>query len=604
MKIQGLAVLAMVIILPMSIILGVYSTYQIKTLRSQVEYDTRLKNATYDAIKIFQTNMSNSSSNDIVESKLRDMNAAIKTFYNSLASHFNMAGYGEDVLQEYVPAIVFTLYDGYYIYSAYTNTLNAPNSGVGDNGNEKIELYDHENTSYKENEVYYGLKPYVYYSCRYKRGTTSSSNTDFVITYSLDNYITVQGMYNGNPIDIAGYVLNDIRVDNPNNPTRVWYNDVEILEEVNSPGLRQNVYDPDGSTGNLVNINGSSAGSINEYEYSKVNGVKYYKENDGQAFSILNDVRQDLSDIQANNITNNKNGKQFYIDAYKFTNSIRSGGEYDLSWLETSDACDEKGNKYPANATPYANFGKIFDGDEEKDNSNFKAHKLEVVRNSIETNLGAAISNYRNISTSLVSYAMPRLQDTEWEIISNNVTMITFLQGLSIGGKIYNGHAIVPNTLTEDFVSEEAIYMTNQEDGLYYRVTDPKLTSVDANKITGLLNTDFERKTSIAYIFEGANVREDGTDYGYTTDWLERAGDDKKKNIYYYPRNEVASYSSIINPNGIDTSLSTKEYVKNLGSTSALARLYYTALGRERYGLYRVHNEEREMLRNVGLSVH
>lgn len=604
MKIQGLAVLAMVIIIPMSIILGVYSTYQIKTLRSQVEYDTRLKNATYDAIKIFQTNMSNSSSNDIVESKLRDMNAAIKTFYNSLASHFNMAGYGEDVLQEYVPAIVFTLYDGYYIYSAYTNTLNAPNSGVGDNGNEKIELYDHENTSYKENEVYYGLKPYVYYSCRYKRGTTSSSNTDFVITYSLDNYITVQGMYNGNPINIAGYVLNNIRVDNPSNPTRVWYNDVEILEEVNSPGLRQNVYDPDGSTGNLVNINGNSAGSINEYEYNKVNGVKYYKENDGQAFSILNDVRQDLSDIQANNITNNKNGKQFYIDAYKFTSSIKSGGEYDLSWLEASDACDEKGNKYPANATPYGNFGKIFDGNEENDNSNFKGHKLEVIRNSIETNLGAAISNYRNISTSLVSYAMPRLQDTEWEIISNNVTMITFLQGLSIGGKIYNGHAIVPNTLTEDFVSEEAIYMTNQEDGLYYRVTDPKLTSVDANKITGLLNTDFERKTSIAYIFEGGNVREDGTDYGYTTDWLERAGDDKKKNIYYYPRNEVASYSSVINPNGIDTSLSTKEYVKNLGSTSALARLYYTALGRERYGLYRVHNEEREMLRNVGLSIH
>lgn len=164
MKLQGLAVIAIIIILPMTIILSSYSQSQIKTLQLQTQYDSKLQNATYDAIKAFQLNMSNSSTSDLANSKMRDIKASVNTFYNSLASHFNMVGYGKDVLQNYVPAIVYTLYDGYYIYSAYDNTLDA--------------------------EDKYGLKPYIYYSCRYK----PNDNSDFVITYSLDSYITIQGI--------------------------------------------------------------------------------------------------------------------------------------------------------------------------------------------------------------------------------------------------------------------------------------------------------------------------------------------------------------------------------------------------------------------------
>lgn len=171
MKLQGLAVIAIIIILPMTIILSSYSQSQIKTLQLQTQYDSKLQNATYDAIKAFQLNMSNSSTSDLANSKMRDIKASVNTFYNSLASHFNMVGYGKDVLQNYVPAIVYTLYDGYYIYSAYDNTLDA-------------------NASYKNGESIYGLKPYIYYSCRYK----PNGNSDFVITYSLDSYITIQGI--------------------------------------------------------------------------------------------------------------------------------------------------------------------------------------------------------------------------------------------------------------------------------------------------------------------------------------------------------------------------------------------------------------------------
>ncbi len=177
MKLQGLAVIAIIIILPMTIILSSYSQSQIKTLQLQTQYDSKLQNATYDAIKAFQLNMSNSSTSDLANSKMRDIKASVNTFYNSLASHFNMVGYGKDVLQNYVPAIVYTLYDGYYIYSAYDNTLDAEDK------------FD-ENASYKKGKSIYGLKPYIYYSCRYK----PNDNSDFVITYSLDSYITIQGI--------------------------------------------------------------------------------------------------------------------------------------------------------------------------------------------------------------------------------------------------------------------------------------------------------------------------------------------------------------------------------------------------------------------------
>ena len=88
MKIQGLAVIAIIIILPMSIILSSYSKNQIKTLQLQTQYDSKLQNATYDAIKAFQLNMSNSSTSDLANSKMRDINASVNTFYNSSETYY------------------------------------------------------------------------------------------------------------------------------------------------------------------------------------------------------------------------------------------------------------------------------------------------------------------------------------------------------------------------------------------------------------------------------------------------------------------------------------------------------------------------------------
>lgn len=164
MKLQHLAVIFAIIILPISLILGVYIDNQIQTLRLQILYDSKLNNATYDALKAFQLNTINNSVSDQSDSKLNDIEASVKIFFNSIASNFNMSGYNRNQLKEYVPALVYTMYDGYYIYSSFKNTITDE-----DYADETEATSNNKSAStYQNNEMLDGLKSYVYYSCRYK----------------------------------------------------------------------------------------------------------------------------------------------------------------------------------------------------------------------------------------------------------------------------------------------------------------------------------------------------------------------------------------------------------------------------------------------------
>ena len=72
-------------------VLTIYVQNQIETLELQVSYDFKLRNATYDAVKAFQLNTINSGSSDLANSKMRDIEASVNTFFNSIASNFNMS---------------------------------------------------------------------------------------------------------------------------------------------------------------------------------------------------------------------------------------------------------------------------------------------------------------------------------------------------------------------------------------------------------------------------------------------------------------------------------------------------------------------------------
>ena len=461
MKIQNLAVIFIIIILPISLILTVYVQNQVKTLELQMNYDFKLTQATYDAVKAFQLNTVNSSTSDLANSKLRDIKASVNTFFNSVATQFNLSGYNKDILQTYVPALVYTMYDGYYIYSPFTNKLQPEDEGE----------------SYKNGDKISDLKPYIHYSARYKK-----SGIDVVITYSLDNYITVKGTINDKGVNKAGYLLNNVTKDASGN---VQYRGVNIPTE----RLTQ-------TNAEFINNNDTVA-TESTYTYNKINGVKYYTKDNGNTwFSILNGTKYEQQNTKYK--LENNAGQMYYEDAKEFTDWVQNN----LSSLTPMDAIDEEGNKLAQNSNTkisslFNNSNKIFELQKgntsiEDPNSNFNEHRSAVIRYSIEKNLSIAIANYNNYSNVTTNFQMPTLTEEDWEKILNNVSVISFLQGLNIGGKIYNGYSIVTNTKTEEVVNTDSIYII--ADGEYHRATDSDLQS---KNITGaFMNVDFERKSA------------------------------------------------------------------------------------------------------------
>ena len=146
-------------------------------------------------------------------------------------------------LQNYVPAILFTTYDGYYIYSPTKTSQVAINKedGVAITSNEGDVVYvakgatggelayqvDKDNAdelSKKESsaingdyttnsneakpEANYMLKPFIYYSAEYKEDK-EDNNFDVIASYSLDNYLTVYGKKSTGRKDSGDYVTEE-----------------------------------------------------------------------------------------------------------------------------------------------------------------------------------------------------------------------------------------------------------------------------------------------------------------------------------------------------------------------------------------------------------
>lgn len=524
MKIQSLAIIFVIIVLPISIVLSEYVQAQTDTLSLQTLYDSRLIDATYDAVTAFQKNTINSTSSSVTNSKMRDVEASANTFLNSVANNFGLSGNSKDAMQSYIPAVVYTLYDGYYIYSQYSNTR--------DNGNAEQ-----------------GIKPYIYYSREYNYG-----GSEFVITYSLDNYISIQGEINGKYVNDSGYLID---INDPNttiNDTTVIYKGVTIGTET----LTEYV-DKD-----------------NEYKYVKVNGVKYYlddknpnDDNYGKIFSFVQSERTYLSEASSNrfkeeySFDQNDSAQEYYRQASDFTKRVIY--DYKLSKLKSSDGKGYGETIYKASNGEIYTMGQsdyeIFTIDNiEEPYSDFNQERTAVIRYAIEKNLSTAIANYNNFSGSTNNFQMPTLKEDEWDKIINNVSVISFLQGMNIGTKTYNGYAIVTNNKNQEVVTENSIYITTS-DGEFHKVSDSDLSNKTLAQ--GVYNIDFERK---------AIGDENGAIVGY-----------------YYPKKQTGCYTSIVNHTTVEPVANDNiyEYLEGKGD---IAKLYYTALGRERQGMYRVTN--------------
>ena len=608
MKLQSLAIIFIIIIMPISMVLSEYINNKIETQERELTYNTRLLNSTYDAIKAYQLNTVNNAFGDVTNKKIQDIEAAAKTFYNSLASNFNFLGYKSDVMKEYVPAIVFTMYDGYYTYTPFTNTLT------------EIAEDSYDSSYSKNGETEEGLKPYVYYNCQY-RYTSGASNYDFSITYTLDNYITIQGIVNNEFVYDNGYLYTISTSDSTGNSGLYKKNEHEYhykgitFLDTDTEELKEYVGD-------------------REYSYAKINGKKYYLDEnyytertgnitkDGITFKASSgifyidstDGKKNYSQVKGYSSDNtsyenkeflkyykaikyNKSAFEYYKNAYEFssavlgsTKRVDKAGEthnngYKLGDLKTSNATIWNDAAAGTNMTSLKEYGdfKIFETNGttniEDSGSNFNQHRKSIIRHVVETNLSTAIASFS--SNRVSNFIMPKISETDWETIENDVCAISFLQGMSLGAKKYNGYSVVANTLTKEYVDENDIYIL-KNDNTYCKVNDNTLSnSTIKSGLTykpGIWKLNFEQKQAI--------IIEPGTD--------------TEKIIYYNPVKYYGSYTSIMGSYDRSSIANTDMYRYIAGSSnSEVKKAYLSALGRERWGAYNVNNVNYELYGNT-----
>ena len=138
MNYKKMSIIFLIMIIPISVVLSEYVHNQIDTLTLQTQYKTMLEDSTYDAILAYEMNTMSATVAKGEDNK-RYVLASVNTFFNSLATNMGVSGTNSIDLRLYVPAILFTSYDGYYIYSPTKMPKVATDDiGLGatdDNGN-------------------------------------------------------------------------------------------------------------------------------------------------------------------------------------------------------------------------------------------------------------------------------------------------------------------------------------------------------------------------------------------------------------------------------------------------------------------------------------
>lgn len=552
MKMQSLAVIFAIIIIPIVIAVSIYINIQEDTLTLQTSYDTKLHNATYDAIKAFQLNELNSNTQNIATEKIRDIEASVQTFYNSLAMSLNLDAFGEDELGSYIPALAYTLYDGYYIYSAFYNT---------------------ETGKYER-----GLKPYIYYSARYQK-----SGIDITVNYTLDNYLTIYGFVNGDYITRSGYLINPNLVTDDNGTTLRYKGHLigpETLKEMNTETYSSNTY-------HQYKYNITENNQREKIYYDPVSNSWYRFSVDRRRIDLTRNIPTTLQDNSA---------YSYYKEAKVFSEwVINNLGEYGAN-IKIGDAVGYVGNENSDDNVYFISpeianesIFNIIENDPEDDTSIFNEHRRNVIKYTIQTNLNSAIAGYNQISQvedTTYNFKMPVLQEYDWDSILNNVSLISFMQGLPIKGAYYNGYSIVTNNKNREFVDPDFIYFSNDNEehgGEYHSIYDYEALSGTPN-LVGYRNIDFGRKK----ISVSENVND---------------------SQYFYTRDKDACYNCIIttfvrnnNPNlyivtdsanNIGREKTFSEYLQWLDTNyPEIAKAYYTAIAREKYASYKSNNLE------------
>ena len=258
MKLQTYGVIFVLIFIPLILVLSYYISLQIDTLTLQNKYDKKLLDATYDALSAFEINTANEDLSAVSDALRTIIEASTNVFFNTLATNMGMSNASKSLVEPNVPALLYTLYDGYYIYTPtkvptiitnddgvavavgdagvnpvtgsnparYDYDPDAPDTdpdsyaGIEDMDNDPVGygqlIYetdafsqyttDVQNAKLKTKSV---LKSYIPYSARYyvPSSTPGEPLADISVVYSLDNYISISGNVKGIKYTKCGYLI-------------------------------------------------------------------------------------------------------------------------------------------------------------------------------------------------------------------------------------------------------------------------------------------------------------------------------------------------------------------------------------------------------------
>ncbi len=609
MKLQNMTVIFIIIMIPIILVVSYYIGLQINTITMQKNYTVKLQTAAKDSIQALEINTVewNSASSNLADSKRRDVLAAINTFTTSLANGMGIGGAGKGRIQTYIPAIVYTMYDGYYIYSASLMKDQDTTSEGLTQFNEDGTIKSNETSSYQ-----YILKPYSPYSARY---ASANGSIDVTVNYTLDNYIRVYGTVNGEYQAKEGYLVvcdsnSNEGVNNVKNGriSKIKYRGAEIKPET----LKENVYIVGEEVkeypyiydqyDNKLYWDGSNYFSVDKYN-NKVYLQEALPEGDA-GFSITNRFRKisipvenrqgELTVQKVFQILNPGGGYYFYfqdesgnlqlytrnnligevevkneqdfsainycVESYVFTNWVTKK----LSSITVRNMQSPTGGQYN-NVDKDANIFEISkdnNPDPENDDAYAKSvlaqHKKDIIINTIEKNLSQATAQAQEMNPNY-EYRLPQLSYDEWEQALSNISIIAFMQGMPIGLKYYNNYAIATSTLNKEFVDPDELYFAGKDDQYYHQR--------QCEQATG---SDYVGYRSIDYVAKSYEKSNNGT----------------TSTTYYYPHanntnSELECYYCLVNRSTYKTGNKEKEW--NNSPYNSWTDSYYNALARERY---------------------
>lgn len=517
MKLQNLVIIFLIIIIPLMLIFSIYLNLETKTISLQTDYDGKLIEATKEALEAFEINTTewNSEYSSLANAKRQDLMSSINVFTSTLADKLRIGGTSKETILSYVPAIVFIMYDGYYIYSptyvpqtvtnnngvqlfyyeaSGTETSRIVMSSIQNIGGTKVAgkpMYyldsdiagavatgTYEGISFTTN-VEYAKKTYKHVLKTFVPYTEKYGN--YTINYTLDNYIRIYGTdvsKEGQIIDNF-YNAGTYRIIVPVNDISGIKFDGQIIEpEILSENIP--VRDSDYSTAEI----GTYA-----YVYNSNNDKRYY---DGTGFFMVNDdyVRQDLPNTTVGTsiaeykklLVRNDSSNANYIELYQLLNGTddtwyfkdATGNyipyDYQPSESEIEKNMDCSAINYYVEAYEFNNWLISIASSLSLEGNNIQElidNKNQSIINNINENLNLSISNYS--ANSVIDYKLPKLTDEDWEQALSNISIISFFQGKNIGLKTYNNYVVVTSTQNNEYVSEESLYYMDNNDIYYHR---------------------------------------------------------------------------------------------------------------------------------------